>query len=142
MPAHATISRARLLALGMPGGPVYNRHLIVMARIHARAVMLLSNDMVNVRTGNLRASWNPPVIINTGSHVISRLTNVANYAAVVHDGQQAHDITSASGKMLKFTPAGEGAPIFRRVVHHPGTKARPFLRTAGEEVTGRPAVDY
>lgn len=48
------------------------------------------------------------------------------YAIYVHEGTRPHDIYPKSGKAL-FWP-GAAHPV--SVVHHPGSKANPFLQTA------------
>lgn len=137
MPARTRVSRERLLAVAAPGGPVYTHWLALMARIDANAKAKLSGDMLNVRTGNLRSSQAPPAIVFNGVMIRGVLRNTASYAAALHQGSSPHDIYPVNKKVLRFTPAGAGAPIFRPMAHHPGTTARPWLRRAAEEVTGR-----
>jgi hypothetical protein len=50
-------------------------------------------------------------------------------ARLLENGTRPHTIV-AHGKALRFTV--NGATLFRRVVHHPGTKARPFMAEARE----------
>ena len=53
------------------------------------------------------------------------------YARAVHDGSRAHDIRPKRRRSLRFVGASGGF-VFRRVVHHPGTAARPFMTQAIE----------
>lgn len=132
--AHTVMNREALLAVGAPGGPVYNHWVMLMARIDMTAKRKLSNDMVNVRTGNLRSSQAAPVIIVRGNTIVGVAENTAAYAYYVHEGTRPHEIRPVRAKVLRFTPRGAQAPIFRPLVNHPGTRARPWLRTAMEEV--------
>lgn len=62
-------------------------------------------------------------------------TNV-DYAVMVHDGTRPHVIRPVRKQALKFTIGGQ--VVFAKVVHHPGTRARPFLdRALREETAGR-----
>lgn len=62
-------------------------------------------------------------------------TNV-DYAPMVHDGTRPHTIRPWTKQALKFTIGGQ--VVFAKVVHHPGTRARPFLdRALREETAGR-----
>lgn len=96
-------------------------------------------------TGNLRGSIH--AVVRTWADAFVA-TNVS-YAADVEFGTDAHDIEPRGAKALAFdvqigkklTPKGRGknkriettkitGTIFRRRVHHPGTKAQPFLEPA------------
>lgn len=139
MPLTVTIQREALLNMGrQPGGPIHLHWLKIMADIDRRAKLKLSNQMVHVRTGNLRSSQQAPTVQVLGDQIVGQAVNIAKYAAYVHDGTRPHDIVAkhdiASGPRagqpgyLKFTPSTGGEPIFRHSVHHPGTKGRPWLR--------------
>lgn len=126
--------RERLYALGAgPSGPIYRYVLMVSMKVDARAKMYLSNDLVKVRTGNLRSSQAPPILTNAGTRIIAVLQNTASYSLIVHEGSRPHDILPKRRLVLTGWQY-EGAPVFTRRVHHPGTKARPFLRNALVEV--------
>ena len=140
MPGKAVVYRERLVALGAPGGPVFGHMVALTARIDTAAKRKLENDMVGKITGNLLSSQAPPTVTLLGERVSGILRNTASYAAAVHNGSRPHDIAAVNAQYLRFTPAGASQPIFRKVVHHPGTRGRPWLRTAAEEVTGRPVV--
>lgn len=89
-----------------------------------------------VDTGRLRASirgqanrtWTLRPRFTVGTNV--------DYAEMVHDGTRPHEIRPRTKQALKFTIGGQ--VVFARVVHHPGTRARPFLdRALREETAGR-----
>lgn len=135
MPLNVVIHHQALIDLGRPpNGPVYRRWLQIMARIDATAKRKLSNDMVHVRTGNLRSSQQMPVVVLVGSRIIGSAVNRATYAAAVHEGTVAHDIfpRKADGFLTGWTY--NSAPVFTPVVHHPGTAGRPWLRDSLVEV--------
>jgi len=58
-------------------------------------------------------------------------SNVA-YAGFVNDGTRPHTIRPRRAKALRFRVGGR--IVYARVVNHPGTKARPFLDRALEEI--------
>ena len=62
----------------------------------------------------------------------------ASYAACVELGSAPHEIRPVNGGVLAFEVAGK--MIFTPVVHHPGTRANPFLRRAADEARGK--VDF
>jgi hypothetical protein len=128
------VYRERIYALAQgPSGPIYTHVLALCMKIDARAKLYLSNDLVNVRTGNLRSSQAPPVLTNPGTRIIAVIQNNAAYAIYVHEGTRPHEIRPNQRKVLTGWQF-EGAPVFAKRVHHPGTKARPFLRMAVVEV--------
>lgn len=137
MPLNVVVHQQALIDMGRPpAGPVYRKWLMIMAKIDAKAKMKLTNDMVNVRTGNLRSSQQPPVVVLVGNRIIGSCVNRASYAAFVHEGTAPHDIPMGGvpgDKILTGWSYG-GAPVFTPVVHHPGTAARPWLRDALVEV--------
>lgn len=59
------------------------------------------------------------------------ITAHAPHAGFVENGTRAHDIT-AKGGALRFVM--NGRVMFRRTVHHPGTKATHFMANSGERV--------
>jgi hypothetical protein len=54
------------------------------------------------------------------------------YAPWVNDGTRPHIIRPKNAKVLAFKSGGR--TVFAKVVHHPGTRARPFLDRALREV--------
>lgn len=89
--------------------------------------------LVPRKTGNLGRSIGLGSITPTA--VVTRAT--AAYAAFVEFGTRAHDIVPRVRKALRFAPGGSGrlsgSPrsggpvVFAKRVHHPGTRAHPFM---------------
>lgn len=52
----------------------------------------------------------------------------ASYAAAVELGTAPHEIRPINGRVLAFKVAGK--IVFTPLVHHPGTKANPFMQRA------------
>ena len=59
----------------------------------------------------------------------------ASYAAAVEYGTAPYDIRSINGSFLAFEVAGK--MIFTPLVHHPGTRANPFMQRALDEALGK-----
>lgn len=153
MPARLIMYPGAMQELSAPGGMLYNAWVRLMSRVHARALELSSGVVVGVRTGNLRASHPPPTAVSAWPLLIGRQANTANYAAAVHNGSAPHEIQAVNARFLRFTPSAPvaaagsgggryptGGPVFRAVVHHPGTKPRPWLLMAAEEIAGQSRV--
>lgn len=132
--ARAVINDAAIEAwlLG-PQGPVRRDLGRRAQRITARA-----KELAPVDTGRLRADIDWRWVQVDGVPVVRIFTRVA-YARAVHDGTRPHVIErrgpmrNAAGRVrtLKFpTQRGAKVYVFRRRVHHPGTRGRPFLRDA------------
>ena len=64
-----------------------------------------------------------------------RLGLAASYAAAVEYGTAPHEITPMNGGVLAFEVAGK--MMFTPIVHHPGTRANPFMQRALEEALGK-----
>lgn len=62
----------------------------------------------------------------------------AGYAVFVEAGTKAHEIRAKNGGSLRFVVAGR--TMFRKVVRHPGTQARPFMGRAAD--VGEQTLDY
>lgn len=94
-----------------------------------------------VDTGNLRASLQMR-ITKTGDIISGEVYTNVNYASYVHEGTRPHLIRPRrAGGVLRFpVPPRSSHIVFTRLVHHPGTKARPFLRLAIEQVA--PAAGF
>lgn len=135
--AEIKIDQAALLAQAAPpAGPIYLFFMRIGMEIDAAAKRLMSNDLVNVRTGNLRSSQQPPVVTVTGGKIELVIQNTASYALAVHNGTKPHTINPRNKQVLTGW-SYNGAPVFARIVHHPGTKARPFITDAVREVVAR-----
>lgn len=104
-----------------------------------RAVTQADEDLVArqmeaapVDTGTLRASIHVESIVESGDTV--QATNATGgessaYAIFVHEGTGAHIIRARDGGFLAWP--GADHPV--REVHHPGTRANPFM--------GRPLIE-
>jgi hypothetical protein len=79
-----------------------------------------------VRTGRLRAGNQMRVDAPSGWSVQGQVFNATGYAAAVHQGTRPHLIRPRNAQALRFEGAGGGI-VFAAVVHHPGTRPRPFL---------------
>lgn len=96
-----------------------------------RQVLNRAKILAPVRTGRLRASGKMDLKITT-SGPSGSVTFTVKYAQWVHDGTRPHIIRAKNKKVLKFRVAGK--VLYRPLVHHPGTRGRPFLARALAEV--------
>ncbi|MCZ7478882.1 hypothetical protein [Micromonospora sp. WMMC273] len=90
-----------------------------------------ANVLTPVDTGNLRAH-NQMVVDVAPARVVGTVFNDAEYADVVHDGSGPYTIRPRRAKALRFEVGGR--VVFARKVRHPGTRARPWIARACEEV--------
>ncbi|WP_418346091.1 hypothetical protein [Rhodococcus pyridinivorans] len=108
----------------------------IMARKAAsltRRISAQARVNVPVRTGFLgRSIHEDPLVFSGPFRLSTGVTATADYAAAVHDGTRPHVIRARNGQYLKFP--GRNGPVFARSVNHPGTRPRPFLRNAAEQV--------
>lgn len=97
--------------------------------IHSDA---LKNAPVNKQSGggNLRQSIKKRMT----SQLSGIIEVLANYAVYVHEGTSPHIIRTRSAKVLASKKTNQ---VFGKVVHHPGTKARPFLQDAIDKNEGQ-----
>lgn len=111
----------------------------VLMRRLALSTVREAKLLVPRKTGNLGRSIHVAMVTET----TARVQAGASYAAYVEKGTQPHEITpkarkalrfaaSASGARLTGTPRKGAAVIFAKRVHHPGTKAKPFLKPGAE----------
>lgn len=86
------------------------------------------------KTGNLGRSIRMTELTPESVRIVAG----ARYAAYVEHGTRAHEITpnakkalrfaaSASGRRLSGSPRRGAQVVFAKRVHHPGTRAQPFL---------------
>lgn len=80
---------------------------------------------VPVDTGELRNSL---AVVVMGDRV--RIGPTADHGVYVEFGTRPHEIRPRSAGALRFTI--NGRVVYAKVVHHPGTKAQPFVRPAFE----------
>lgn len=115
----------------------------------AKATVEEAKIRVPRKTGNLGRSIVPGSITKTSAEVIAR----AGYSAYVEKGTVPHEIRPRTKQALAFIPggsrvygpggntrlsgrptvSGRGERIVVRSVHHPGTKAKPFLIPAARK---------
>lgn len=91
-----------------------------------QSAQYIKQDMesrVPVRTGKLKQSIS--IQVNTDSVVIGPHTD---YAAYVEFGTKPHEIRPKNGKTLAWR--GPNGMVYAKVVHHPGTRAQPYVRPA------------
>ncbi len=67
----------------------------------------------------------------SSAHAVMRAS--APYAAFVENGTRPHTIEARRKTTLRFVQ--NGAVRFSRIVHHPGTKPRPFMAQAQDRAT-------
>lgn len=85
----------------------------------------LAKKEVPVQTGRLQKSI-------VGKNITQKsgvVSATAKYASFVHGGTSAHTIRVRNKKVLANQKTGQ---IFGRVVHHPGTRANPFMTRAAK----------
>lgn len=87
-----------------------------------------------VDTGRLRAAIGPPRYSRTWTLRPQVTIDVnVDYAGFVNDGTRPHVIRPKNAQVLRFVV--DGRVVFAKVVHHPGTRAHPFMDRAVREVT-------
>lgn len=141
---HVALSRATLDAVGADEA----------GKLVVKTTLKVSNRakiLTPVDTGNLRASITQ-VIFKRSGEVVGRVGTNVNYAIYVHEGTRPHIIRAKHANALVFFWPKVGAVtvvprqpktswsgyyakgkrymIGKGYVLHPGTKGRPFLRTA------------
>lgn len=125
--------------------------LNVAAKVAMRESTLLlegaAKGFVPARTGRLRSSINSKVTGTSfeGAGLVGRVGSSVKYAPMVEMGTRPHDIYPINAKALMIPVAKSGgfgggrlsgaprkgqAVAFFKHVHHPGTKANPFMRRA------------
>ena len=113
---------------------VQERTPVVLERV-ARVALGLMKANVAVQTGGLRSSL---YAVLSGRSTI-KLGATAPHAVFVEKGTRPHVILPRRpGGVLRFSvgiaPAvGLGRVVFTKRVHHPGTRAQPFMRPAARE---------
>lgn len=102
---------------------------------------VLNQAKVNspVDTGQLRASHKAEPVTVSGMTVRASISATGaagqEYALAVHEGTGPHIIRPRRKKVLSWK--GPEGRVFAKQVHHPGTKPRPWLRNATEQVAPR-----
>lgn len=99
----------------------------VTRKVLNRAVM-----MTPVRYGNLRGHNKMRAAVKAPPGARGEVYNDADYAVAVHEGSGPHTIRPKRKKALRFQIGGR--TVIVKSVRHPGTRARPWLARAGEQV--------
>jgi hypothetical protein len=97
-------------------GPIVQSAIVASQAILAK---FTTSATVPVRTGYLLQNWG----FEVGSFV-ARWFPKAQYAPYVEFGTAPHIIKPVNARVLANAKTGE---IFGTLVHHPGTKANPFM---------------
>lgn len=97
-----------------------------------RQVLNRAKVLAPVDTGRLRASGRTEFRRLWTLRPEVRIIFDTDYASFVNDGTRPHVIRPRTAQALRFVVGGR--VVFARVVHHPGTRPRPFLDRALREV--------
>lgn len=92
-----------------------------------------ATKLAPIRTGHLRRTIGPPRITELPLGIMGTLTATASYAAAVEFGTRPHAIRPRRAKALRFLGRG-GQVVFARSVQHPGTRPKPYLQPAFDQV--------
>jgi HK97 gp10 family phage protein len=121
-----TVNRKELAAQAQP----------ILRRVyHKLARKTVDNAKVEapVRTGRLKASIREdPEHTHGEMSVLGGVSASTPYALFVHQGTRPHIIRAVHATNLRFFWPRTGRVERFKYVHHPGTKARPFLTEAAE----------
>lgn len=98
----------------------------------ARRVLNRAKVLAPVDTGRLRASIRIESRRTFTLRTVYTIGSDVSYAPMVNDGTRPHLIRPKTKQALKFQVGGR--TVFAKVVHHPGTRANPFLDRALREV--------
>jgi len=101
-------------------------------RLRAPQVLNRAKILAPVDTGRLRSSGK---VSYSGLFTFRPKATIVfdvEYAAMVNDGTRPHIIRPKNARVLRFVVGGR--VVYARVVHHPGTRANPFLDRALREV--------
>ncbi len=106
----------------------------------ARQVMNRARVLAPVDTGRLRASIRIESRRTLALRTVYTIGSDVEYAPYVNDGTRPHIIRPKRAQALRFVIGGR--VVFARVVHHPGTKARPFLDDALRQVAAASGYSF
>lgn len=132
----------RLHAIGSPRATERMMMFIGLAAV-ANAKVAVAR-----KTGNLGRSIHTENLTATSVDVVAS----AKYAAYVEHGTRPHEITPKARKALRFAPSAggrrlSGTPrvgadvVFAKRVHHPGTRAQPYLIPGAKKAVSDAGAD-
>lgn len=96
--------------------------------------------LVPVDTGRLRASIRIESRRTFTLRSVYTIGSDLEYAAFVNDGTRPHIIRPRRAQALRFRIGGR--IVYAKVVHHPGTRARPFLDDALRQVAAARSYSF
>jgi hypothetical protein len=101
--------------------PAISQPIIQNAVVAAQAILAkyTTGATVPIKTGYLVQNWAFEI-----GNLVARWYPRASYAPFVEFGTGPHEIKAVNKKVLANTQTGQ---VFGPVVHHPGTKANPFM---------------
>lgn len=115
-------------------GILNNAHQALVIAVHAAkesaATTSLFNDVTGTTRANIREEMTAPLK--------GKVTSAGKVAVFLNEGTNPHEIRGKRGGVLRFQVQGE--TFFRKVVHHPGTKPRPYMDQAAE--FGEQVLEY
>lgn len=106
----------------------------------ARQVVNRAKVLAPVDTGRLRASIRVERRRTLTLRSIYTIGSDVEYADMVHGGTRPHIIRPRTKQVLKFQVGGR--TVYAKLVHHPGTRARPFLDRALREVAAQRGYSF
>ena len=114
---------------------LYTKVGILMQQLGVAVVERVSNRMVGVRTGRLRASVTVQPVTISGTRISGSVLAggepLAPYALFVERGSRAHQVLAVKANLLKFIV--DGKVRFAKSVQIPAINPKPFMALTEEE---------
>lgn len=130
MPIQVTILGLNEFKADLSNAPAEIQRQVKWAMVQSvNAVKNTAQEMVPYKTGTLRRSIFTDVAESGNRGVVAQDPSIAPYGIMVEYGTAAHDIVPVNRKALFW----KGALNPYKRVHHPGTKAKPFMAPALEK---------
>ena len=102
--------------------------------LRAQRILNRARILAPVNTGRLRASGRIKRAAFFSFRPKAKVIFDVDYARFVNDGTAPHIIRPRNAQALRFRIGGR--VVYAKVVHHPGTRAKPFLDRAVREELG------
>lgn len=115
------------------------RFALPQVRRVTRRILNRSAILCPVDTGRLRASGRMKVAVGARGPR-GQVEYPVNYAAAVHDGSGPHIIRARKKKALAFEY--QGRTVIVKSVRHPGSRGRPFLADAAQEISTEEGLTF